>query len=215
MDGQNSTDLKEKGKNGGEKELMKNKNLKIILIIAATMAIVVIAIVVIKLQLGKEQNSNKEVITVSTLEKIINVSELSTFEAVYNGVSKIMNEKKPDKIDYYVSYEARVYAGLDIKDIQITKDEESKKIMVIIPPIEITEINVDITSLDYIFINDKANTSTVSEQAYKACIADVTEESEKEDEIFDLAEQNAKNIIKALISPFIEQLDSDYELVIN
>lgn len=161
------------------------------------------------------RDDKEEILTVSTLKKIINISELSTFEAVYNGIAKVMNEKKPDQIDYYVSYEAKVYAGIDFEKVKITMDEEAKKITVTIPEIEITDINVDIASLDYIFLNNKANTSTVSEQAYKASIADVTNESEKEAAIYDLAEQNAMNIMKALISPFIEQLDSDYTLEIN
>ena len=65
------------------------------------------------------------------------------------------------------------------------------------------------------FQNKKADIATVSEQAYKACIADATKESEAEIAIYDLAEQNAKNIIEALISPFIEQFDPEYELEIN
>ncbi len=161
------------------------------------------------------RKSKEEILTVSTLEKIINISELSTFEAVYNGIAKGMNANNPDQLDYYVSYQAKVYAGFDFEKVKITMDEDSKKITVTIPEIEITDINVDIGSLDYIFINKKANKSTVSGKAYKECIADATNESEKEAAIYDLAEQNAKNIMKALINPFIEQLDSDYELEIS
>ena len=125
-----------------------------------------------------------------------------------------MNDIKPEQLDYYVSYKAKVYAGFDFKKIKINLEDKSKKIIVTIPKIVITDVNVDIASLDYIFLNDKANKSTVSVQAYKVCIADVTNESKEESKIYDLAAQNAKNIMKALISPFIEQLDSDYELEI-
>ena len=40
---------------------------------------------------GKPKQTSKraEVITVSTLEKIIEVSELSTFTAVYNGIAQV------------------------------------------------------------------------------------------------------------------------------
>lgn len=84
-----------------------------------------------------------------------------------------------------------------------------------LPEIKITDVNVDITSLDYIFENEKANTETVSEEAYKKCIEDVTSESNSEDAIYELAEQNARNIVEALISPFVEQLDSEYRLEIQ
>lgn len=193
------------------KKRTKRKLLLTILIIALIVAIGILFLT----RLLDRQENKEEILTVSTLEKIINISELSTFQAVYNGIAEVMNEKKSDQLDYYVSYEAKVYAGINFEEVKITMDEEAKKISVTIPEIGITDVNVDIASLDYIFHNKKANTSTVSEQAYKACIADVTNESEKEEAIYDLAEQNAKNIIKALISPFIEQLDSDYELEIN
>lgn len=156
-----------------------------------------------------------EIITKSTLEKIINVSDLSTFEAVYNGVAQVMNEKKPEKVDYYVSYEAKVKAGFDIEKVELDVDNDKKAITVTIPEIKITDTNVDIASLDYIFINDKVNISTVSEQAYKKCIEDVEAESGSENAIYKLAGQNAKNVIKALINPFMEQLDDDYELTVK
>ncbi len=161
------------------------------------------------------EESEPEIINKPTLERIINVSDLSTFEAVYNGIAKIINENEPDKVDYYVSYEATVKAGINFENVDIDVDNEKKIITVKIPEVKINDINVDITSLDYIFENEKANISTVSEEAYKKCIEDVTVESNKENEIYELAKQNAKNIIEALISPFVEQFDNEYQLQIN
>ncbi|NLL06918.1 MAG: DUF4230 domain-containing protein [Clostridiaceae bacterium] len=156
-----------------------------------------------------------EVITISTLKKIINISELSTFQAVYNGIAEVMNENKPDKLDYYVTYNAKVKAGFDLEQVDIDFDEKLKKITITIPEIKITDVVVDIATLDYIFLNDKANKSSVSEQAYKACIEDAKKESAEESAIYELAKQNAQNIMKALINPLIEQLDSDYVLEIK
>ena len=95
------------------------------------------------------------------------------------------------------------------------KRQDKKAVIVTIPKIEITDINVDIASLDYIFMNDKANVSTVSEQAYKKCIEDVERESSSENAIYTLAGQNAKDVITALVNPFIEQLENDYELIVE
>lgn len=194
---------------------IRNKAIKKLLMLILFLALIISIGIYIKIWHSGEDDNKEEILSVSSLEKIIKISELSTFDAVYNGIAKVMNEKNPDEVDYYVSYESKVYAGIDFEKVKITMDKEAKKITVTLPEIEITDINVDIASLDYIFINSKANTSTVSEQAYKACIADVTSESKEEAAIYELAEQNAKNIMKALISPFIEQLDSDYELEIN
>ena len=161
------------------------------------------------------QDDKKDVITVLTLEKIIKVSELSTFTAVYNGIAQVMNEEKTDEIDYHVSYEAKVNAGIDFDKITIVIDDTEKTINITLPEVYITDINVDIASLDYIFLNDKANVSTSSQKAFKACEDDVRTESEQQKAIFELATQNAKNILTALTRPIIEQLDAEYTLVIE
>ena len=94
-------------------------------------------------------------------------------------------------------------------------NEDEKIITVTLPEVKITDVNVDIASLDYIFMNKRANTETVSAQAYKKCIDDVTKESNSTTAIYELAKQNARNIVEALIKPFVEQLDDKYELKIN
>lgn len=159
--------------------------------------------------------NDPEILAEASLEKIINVSDLSTFQAVYNGIAQVMNEKNPEKIDFYVSYAARVDAGIDFEQIDIDVDYSSKVVTVTLPEVKLSEPNVDISSLDYMFVNDKANTSTVIEVAYKACISDVKAESSTENAIFDLARENARNTIKALITPFVSQLDAKFTVVVE
>lgn len=185
------------------------------LILILVVALVVCVAIFALLQGARPKEPTQEVITISTLEDIINISELSTFTAVYNGIAEVSNEKKPEKIDYYVSYEAKVNAGIDFEQIVISVDNETKVIKVAIPEIRITDVIVDITSLDFIFENDKANTSTITQQAFKACEADVTAESQTQGAIFELARQNAENILTALVKPIIEQLDEEYKLVVE
>lgn len=193
------------------KKVFSKKKLNNLIIFVLVLAIVAVLI----FSLTSKKQTEPEIISKSTLEKIIKVSDLSTFEAVYNGIAKVMNEEKPEEVDYYVSYDAKVKAGIDFEKVEIKVDNEQKIVTIKLPKIKITDINVDIASLDYIFENDKANTSTVSEEAYKKCIEDVTNESNNENAIYKLSEQNAKNIVEALVSPFIEQLDAEYQLQIN
>lgn len=197
-----------------KKRLKKRKYIGIGVLIIIFIIIAVAGFAIIP-QITEKQEANKEVITVSTLEKIINVSELSTFIAIYNGVTPVMNEEKPEQIDYYVSYEATVKAGIDFDKVTINKDDEEKIIRITLPPAYITEINVDIASLDYIFLNDKANTSSISQEAYKACEVDVENESNQQGEIIEFATENAKNILTALIKPIMEQVCPDYTLEIE
>lgn len=194
-----------------------NKDHKKKFIIAAGFAIAILVLIALFLLLLSKpaKKSEPSIITTSTLEKILTVSDLSTFEAIYNGIAKVTNPDDAQKIDYYVSYDATVKAGIDFEQVEISVDNTAKIISVKLPEIKITDITVDIGSMDYIFINDHANTETVSEEAYKWCINDVTDESAHEDAIYELAEQNAKNIIEALIRPFVSSFDSEYQLQID
>ncbi len=194
------------------KSIMKKR---LVPIVIGAIALVFIMIIVAIVAVNFRKENKKEIITSATLKEIIEISELSTFEAVYNGVAQVMNEKKEDETDYYVSYEATVKAGIDFEQIIIDVNNEAKEIIVTMPEIQINDISVDIASLDYIFINDKANNETVAQEAYEACKADVERESSQEDAICDLAEQNAKNVIEALVRPFVDQMDAEYVIVIR
>lgn len=163
--------------------------------------------------MGSDREQQAEIAVVSTLERIINVSDLSTFTAVYNGIAQVKDEKNPDKVDYYVSYEARVEAGIDFAKLEISMKD--KVITVSLPEVKINDIIVDISSLDFLFFDNSVNTLTVSEQAFKACEQDARTESETQSAIFELARQNAENVVKALIKPVVDQLDEGYELVIQ
>lgn len=198
-----------------EKENPKSKRIKFkhIVVLFVIIAVIITALV-IKIKIFNKK-SEPTIISKATLEKVINVSDLSTFEAIYNGVAAVANEENPENIDYYVSYEAKVKAGIDFELVEVEVNETDKVITVTLPEVKITDVDVDIASLDYIFMNNKANTQTVSEQAYKKCIKDVTKESNSTDEIYESARQNARNIVEALISPFVEQLDSEYKLEIK
>ena len=198
-----------------EKENPKSKRIKFkhIAVLFVIIAVIITALM-IKIKIFNKK-SEPTIISKATLEKVINVSDLSTFEAIYNGVAAVANEENPENIDYYVSYDAKVKAGIDFELVEVEVNETDKVITVTLPEVKITDVDVDIASLDYIFMNNKANTQTVSEQAYKKCIKDVTKESNSTDEIYESARQNARNIVEALISPFVEQLDSEYTLEIK
>lgn len=109
----------------------------------------------------------------------------------------------------------KVYAGINFKDVGVDVKEETKEIHVSVPEIRINKINVDISSMEFIFNNDKANTSTVSQQAYKACEEDAKQESEKQQAIYELAKQNACNVLRALIQPIVEQADAEFTLTVE
>lgn len=195
-----------------QKQIIWIKESKGPAIIAGVLLAVVIVLFAL-FQVGGTKDHEAEVTVVSTLERIINVSDLSTFTAVYNGIAEVPNERNPDKVDYYVSYEARVEAGIDFSAVEISM--ENGVITVDIPNVKINDIIVDISSLDFIFFNNKANQSTVTQQAFKACEEDARTESESQEAILELAQQNASNIVTALVKPMIDQLGEGYSLVVE
>ena len=159
-------------------------------------------------------HSPVQLITVSTLEKIIQVSEpFHNPPWFITALPRFPKRMTRTPSPYYVSYEATVQAGIDLTAVEVQEvDHEAKTITISLPEVQLFDANVDISSLDYIFLDDKANTATVSAEAYKACQEDVNAESEKQSQILDLAHQNAENIVKALVEPFVEQIDGEYDI---
>lgn len=184
---------------------------KIILILI----IVVICAIAVGFMSLSSGESRKEIITVHTLEKIVAVSELSIFESMYNGVCTVYNTKNTNNVDYHVAYEAKVKFGFNFEDVVFSVDNEAKVINATIPDIRMTDLNVDIGSLEFIFIDNKAKTSTVSAQAYSYCRSDVQYDIQNDYDIYILALRGAKNALLGLTMPFIKQLDSEYTFVIE
>ena len=79
----------------------------------------------------------------------------------------------------------------------------------------VQQIDVDMASLDYMFVKKSANTADVSEEAYAACIADAGSECRGNEVFLQMAKENCENTVKALLMPIIENQDESYELVIQ
>jgi len=187
------------------------------LIIAAAIVVAVLgAIIALVVVLNKPKPQKgpgpQQVDTVSTLIKVVKNSSFSTYEVVYNGVCTIKNEKKPENVDYYVSYTATVKAGFDFKEIKITKNDETNELVISLPPIELYEPQVKIEELDYIIVNKKVKTETISADAYKICKADVAERSKQQNAIYKYAKENGERLVKGLITPFLEKTDENYTI---
>jgi len=70
-----------------------NTSKRITILLALVLAVILAtgSILYVLLQMGHGKEEKAQVITVSTLERIIKVSELSTFTAVYNGIAEVKN----------------------------------------------------------------------------------------------------------------------------
>lgn len=184
--------------------------------------ILLIAIIVILLLLGgillfqsSSQQSTPQIDVTLALEKIVKTSDLSTAVFKYGGIVEVHNAKKPKDIDYYISYKASVYAGVDFSEIQFKKDDTEKTIFALLPEVTIKDTVVDPESLDFIFMNKKANDVSVTSTALTACETDIQQECTNENALLEVARLNTENAVRALTEPIIEQLCNGYTLVIE
>lgn len=180
------------------------------LLIAVSILILII-IVLIGFKLMKPDEEKKEVATITqtSLDKIIEINQLSTVDYTYNAVVKVYDEKSKD-LKYYVAYEGIVTAGIDFEKIDIAVNEEQKKVIIKIPDVEIHDVNVNMGTMEYIFAKDKYETETVSQEAYKASTADLQERVKQEKDLHEMAKENAIASVRALFVPWIEQIDKEY-----
>ena len=186
-------------------------------LIAVGIAVLILLLVIAAICLfpQKTENETPKIITTASLSKIIKESELSTSTAIYNGVAEVYNEKNPKKVDCHVAYHAKVSAGIDFGEVKIEVDNEGKTVSITIPEVHITNIDVDVGTMDFMFENPKADASAFTAKALKACEEDVKEESAQQTAITDLARQNAVNAITGWTKPFIDDVDHSYMLIVK
>lgn len=182
--------MKEKVKK--EKKLRTPIQLNLKVNIGIIVTIVVAIFIAIPLLKGKEASKREalQIITESNLHKIIEVSQLSTYECVYNDVCTVMDKEDSSKIAYYCKYNGRVKAGIDFSKVDIAVKEQEDGLLLItvtLPEVTLGEPEVDITSLKYMFMEDSADNNTVSGEAYDACIQDIKKKSQSEELIYDTA----------------------------
>lgn len=160
----------------------------------------------------KPPERQRTTITKSSLKQVLDISELSTVEFRYGSVTQAVDKK--DKPIYYVSYNGTVQVGIDFKEIaeNISIDTEQRVITVSIPEPKIMSTNVNIETLDYLFVNEKYNKAGLAEEALQLCRADLEKELQQNNEILEIAKENAVNAIKQLLEPFSTQPYGEYTI---
>lgn len=153
-------------------------------------------------------------ISKASLEKVFEISELSTVDYSYNAVARAYEEDGATP-KYYVAYEGTVTAGIDFSKIVIDIDEDTKIITITLPESEIQNTTVDFGSMDYIFENKKYETETVSQEAYELCKTDLARRAAKENDRMTLAKENAVTAVEALVDPWVQQIDGEYKVNIK
>ena len=188
-----------------------SKKVKVI----GTMVIILIIGIGVFALVSKNKEGQLTTISESSLQKIIEINELSTVDYTYNAIATKYVDDKGEKVKYYVAYEGTVTAGIDFNEISIDVNEEEKLVVITVPKVEIHDSFVDMGTMEYIFVKDKFETETVSQEAYKLCKDDLRNRIEEEEMLYEIARENAIFSVEALFKPWIETIDSDYKVEIK
>lgn len=207
-----------------EKKEKKPKNLAEILrrikrLKSTTKIIVVLASVIVIFVAGwlitnTGEDGKLTTISEASLQKIIEINELSTVDYTYNAtVAKTKDDSS--EIMYHVAYEGTVTAGIDFHEIDFEIDKKQKVITITIPEVQIHSVSVNMGTMDYIFTKDKYETETISQEAYKLCKADLKKRVESEKLLKETAKENAISSVEALFKPWIETVDKEYKVIVK
>lgn len=149
-------------------------------------------------------------VTESMLEETVRKGNLYTAEYPYNGYTAVCEEERK-KVKYYVAYEGTVKAGIDVRKIEVSLNEETRTILIRLPEAVVTEPRVNPGTMEYIFEDEKYNTETVAQEAYRAACEDLAERVQEDSNIRANAEESAKAAEKALVEPWLNQMDGGRE----
>lgn len=173
--------------------------------LALIAVIAAVAIVIFPVASCASSQPEATVITTSDLERMVNISKLSSAEFVYNGIAQAIDEN--GNIQYSVAYCATVRAGIDMSQITFDIDDENRTVTPILPEIIIEEPILDETSLDFMPSNPRADLRDI----IALCKADALSEVQEDGQVTETARENLKSTIEALISPLLEH--NNYTLV--
>ena len=134
----------------------------------------------------------------ATLQKVVNVSDLSTAKFIYNGIA----EKSDDNGNtvYHIAYDATVNAGISMQDITFDVDDAKKTVTPILPTITIDNPVIDESSLEYLPENPNADLKEV----ITICKADALSEAQQNSQIYSTARENLKMTVEVLIKPLLD-----------
>lgn len=178
-----------------------NRKFKLFAGVAVLSCIIVLSFVAWKLLASKPNGVVTE--AAPSITKLLDRADLATMQYTYNSILPVQDEK--GKMKYYVSYEGYVKAGVDFSKIAegITYDKEAKSITIVLPEVKVQETNVEVGSLDFLFVKSQYDNDSTPPEAYQLCVNDL-KEAVKDHGLLEAARENAKTTISALMTPWLE-----------
>lgn len=174
----------------------------------------VVMVVVICLTFYNDKST--PIISNSTLEKVVNISELSVYQVTYEGVTEIRDEDLDD-VEYLVRYEATAKLKTDFSRIKFgEQDDEKKQLNVYVPNVKLSydDIILDLDELaeesNYMNFGDDDYDVGSSRILISKCKEDIYNEITHNDGIYELARESAEKTLTSLTKPFVGEYNLNF-----
>lgn len=153
--------------------------------------------------------------TQATLTDVIKRSQLYTVEYPYNGYCPVYDSKAGDEPVFYVYYEGKVKAGIDINKINVKVTEDGKQVIVDLPQVDTEEPTVNESKLEFLFYDNSYNNHNAYTVGHQAAIDDLKNQIESSGDINVAATEAAKDIVKAMIQGWLNAEGEDIKVTVN
>lgn len=176
-----------------------------------------ILVMIILVLFSKE--GNVEVKVKSSLDKLVEKSDLETVNFTYNVIAKkCKDEEKCDKksnniddFEYVLSCKGTITSGIDFKNVNVKVDKKNKKLLVKMPEAVITDNNV----ISLKFLNGEDIPASELANARRLCEETIEEKSKKDDELLPAAREQAEVVLKSFYEQWLKAFDKDYKVEIK
>ncbi len=161
------------------------------------------------------QEGKVELVTEATLMSAMRDATLYTAEYPYNGVTYVYG-KDGEGLKYYLSYKATIKAGFNMNNVRVNLDKDSNVITIYLPEIELSEPAIS-GDFRYIFMDEKYNNGDTYNESFQAAVTDMKRREMMGDftNIYNAATDNAKITQRALVEPWVSQVDPDTRYTIK
>lgn len=165
------------------------------------------------------KGGNIEVKVKTSLDRIVEKSDLETVKFTYNVIAKQCKDKKEcDKksnnikdFEYVVSCKGTITAGIDFEQVKVEVDKKNKKLIVTMPEAGITEINVG--SLK--FLNGEDIPANELPNARKLCEETIDEKSKNDGKLLPVAKEQAEIVLQSFYNQWVKSFDKKYTVEVK
>ena len=156
----------------------------------------------------------------SSLEKVVERSDLETVTITYNVIAKqCKDEESCDKtsndinnFQYVVSCKGSIVAGIDFQKIKIDVDRKKKKVIVKVPEATIIE-EPNVNSIN--FLNGKEIPASELPNARNLCQATIKEKSSVDEKLIPATKEQSVIVLKEFYDQWIKSYDSSYSVEVK